>query len=160
MQNNKISVSMSAAEKKSVLDKVTALQTQLKPVLLFNLTAEDRKCMAKMGDRMAAFTGKSLTYAGQNPTLIPSFMSLDEANKDLALTMDLNEIHKKLSTLLLAIEDTMMVAGAEAYESGLIFYNAVKGASRSNIPGTKAIQEDLAAHFPRSKFSKKSETTD
>ncbi|NCI48485.1 hypothetical protein GWC95_01030 [Sediminibacterium roseum] len=160
MQNNKISVSISAADKQAVLKNVAALQNQLKSVLIFNLTAEDRKGMAKMGERMATFTSKSLTYAGQNQSLIPAFMSLDKANKDFALAMDLAEIHKKLSTLLTALEDTMMIAGAEAHESGLIFYNAVKGASRSSIPGTKAIQEDLAAHFPRSKFTKNPKTTD
>lgn len=154
MQNNKISVSISAADKKSVLDKITALQTQLKPVLLFNLSPSDRMSLVKMGDKTLTFVDKALTYAAQNPATSPSYLDLAEANKDFALANDLAEIHKKLSTLLVAIEDNLMLAGSEAYESALVYYNAVKGARRSNVPGVENIHADLANHFPRKRSTK------
>ncbi|MDE3145070.1 MAG: hypothetical protein KGL19_13010, partial [Bacteroidota bacterium] len=58
-------------------------------------------------------------------------------------------IYQQLNTLSRAIEDTMMVAGAEAYDASLIFYNSVKAAERSNIGGSHAIYMDLKEQFPR-----------
>lgn len=152
MQNNKVSAAITANDKQAVLQNVDALQAQLRPLLMFNLSPADRMGMVKMGDKTLSFVGKALTYAGQNPALVPSFLNLEEAGKDFALALDLTEIHSKLSTLLTAVEDTMMVAGSEAYESALIYYNSVKGASRSNIAGTEAIHSDLSAHFPRKRM--------
>ena len=42
-----------------------------------------------------------------------------------------------------------MMAGAEAYDAALIFHASVKGASRTNTPGSEAIYEDLVQRFPR-----------
>jgi hypothetical protein len=44
-----------------------------------------------------------------------------------------------------------MVAGSEAYQSSLIFYNAVKAATAQDVPGAKEIYADLKARFPKVK---------
>lgn len=149
MQNNKISAAISAADKQTVLQQLDELQNILKPALPFNLTPTDRMAMVKMGDRALVFVDKALTYGTQNPPTVPSFLDLDEAKKDFALATDLAAIHKKIATLLTAVEDNLMIAGSEAYEAALVYYNAVKGARRSNLPGTESIHSDLSDHFPR-----------
>ncbi len=103
--------------------------------------------MAKMGDRTMAFVGKALDYAAQNPDLVPAYISLDEAVKDYRLYSQLNEIARQLATLCTALDDTITVSGSEAYDAALQFYGAVKGASRSNTAGSRAIFEDLSAQF-------------
>jgi hypothetical protein len=40
-----------------------------------------------------------------------------------------------------------MVAGSEAYDAALIFYNSMKGASRVNVPGSQAVYNDLQQRF-------------
>jgi hypothetical protein len=72
-----------------------------------------------------------------------------EARKDYALSRALTSIEQEVSTLLRSIEDANMIAGSEAYDAALVFYNAVKGASKGNIPGSQAIYDDLSQRFPR-----------
>jgi hypothetical protein len=47
------------------------------------------------------------------------------------------------------LSDTAMVAGSETYEASLAFYNNVKAAAAQDIPGAKAIHEDLKKRYPR-----------
>ena len=89
----------------------------------------------------------SLEYAENNPALVPVYLDIAEAKKDFALSQDLNNILKQVSTLQRAIEDTTMVAGSEAYNAALVFYNSVKGASRVNVPGSEAVYNDLQQRF-------------
>jgi hypothetical protein len=88
-----------------------------------------------------------LEYGETNPTLVPCYLDIPEAKKDFALSQDLNSVLKQVSTLQRAIEDTMMVAGSEAYNAALVFYNSVKGASRVNVPGSEAVYNDLRQRF-------------
>jgi hypothetical protein len=96
-----------------------------------------------------AFVDNALTYAEQNPTLVPNFVDVAEARKDYILARDLNSIYQQMVTVLRSIEDTMMIAGSEAYDASLIFYSAVKGATKSNAPGAQAIYTDLKQRFPK-----------
>jgi hypothetical protein len=41
-----------------------------------------------------------------------------------------------------------MTSGSEAYQAALIFYNSVKMATRQDIPGAKAVYEELRKRFP------------
>ena len=41
----------------------------------------------------------------------------------------------------------MMMAGSEAYNAALVFYNSAKGASRVNVPGSEAVYSDLQQRF-------------
>ena len=43
----------------------------------------------------------------------------------------------------------MTLSGSEAYVASLAFYNSVKQAAKINIPGAKAISEDLKLRFTR-----------
>ena len=65
----------------------------------------------------------------------------------MLFSQDLNAILKQVSTLQRAIEDTVMVAGSEAYNAALVFYSSVKGASRVNVPGSEAVYNDLQQRF-------------
>ena len=146
-QENKISTSIPAETLADILAKVNALNASLANYLLFNLTPSDRLEISKMGDKTIAFVQKSLEYAQMNPTLVPVYLDVPEAKKDLALVQDLNTVLKQISTLQRAIEDTAMVAGSEAYNAALVFYNSVKGASRINVPGSEAVYNDLQQRF-------------
>lgn len=49
------------------------------------------------------------------------------------------------------LDDTSMQAGAESYVNALAYYNAVKQAAKMNIPGAKAIFEDLSKRFAKAR---------
>ncbi len=155
-QENLISTTMPADVLADIISKLNALNALMTNYLLFNLTPTDRLELSKMGDKTIAFVNKALEYAESNPTLVPAYLDIAEAKKDYALSQDLNTILKHVSTLQRAIEDTTMVAGSEAYNAALVFYNSVKGASRVNVPGSEAVYNDLQQRFAVK--SKKPET--
>lgn len=146
-QENLISTAIPAETLAAINTNINAIQASLVNTLLFNLTAEERKAMRIMGDKSIAFVQKALEYADNNQTLVPSYLDLSEAKKDFALARDLYGILQQINTLQRAVEDTMMVAGSEAYDAALIFYNSVKGASRVNVPGSEAVYNDLQQRF-------------
>lgn len=146
--NNRISAEITAKQSAAIAAAFEQLKTALAPVLIINLTAEERKTMLIMGDKTLAFVNKTLEYASQNPSLVPNYVDLTEAKKDNKLATDIYGIFQQLSTLLRAMEDTGMVAGSEAYEAALVIYHSIKGASRSNVPGTQTIYDDLKQRFP------------
>ena len=146
-QENLISTTIPAETLAAINTNLAEINTALANTLLFNLTADERKSMRVMGDKSIAFVQKALEYADNNPALMPPYLDLIEAKKDLTLSHDLYGILQQLNTLQRAVEDTMMVAGSEAYDAALIFYNSVKGASRVNVPGSEAVYNDLQQRF-------------
>jgi hypothetical protein len=50
-----------------------------------------------------------------------------------------------------AVEGMIMAAGSEAYHAVLAFYHNVQAAAKDDVPGAKAIVEDLKTRFPGGK---------
>jgi len=148
-QQNLVSAALTTANKQAVLQHLAQARQLLMPVLLLSLTPDERRGLAKMGDKTVAFVEKALDYAVKNPALVPPYLDVTEAAKDFALVAQLRELQRELTTLSQSVDDTLMVAGAEAYDAALIFHASVKGASRVNSPGSSAIYEDLVQRFPR-----------
>jgi hypothetical protein len=148
-QQNQISAQISPADKATVMLHLAAIKKLLDPVFIFSLKPEERREFSKMGDKSIAFVEKALDYAVKNTPLVPTYLNVDEAQKDYALAKDLHEVARELQTISQAVDDTIIMAGAEAYQAALIFHASVKGASRSNAPGSEAIYKDLVTRFPR-----------
>jgi len=146
--SNRVSLEISAAESAAISAAIEQLKTALKPLLIVNLTAEERRFSLKMGDKTLAFVGKTLSYASHTPEILPNYVDLDEAKIDYKLSSEIHEISQQLSTLQAGLEDTEMVVGGEAYEAALVIYHSVKGAGRFNVPGVQAIYDDLKQRFP------------
>lgn len=146
-QENLISTTIPAETLAAINTSLATINTALANILLFNLIADERKAMRVMGDKSIAFVQKALEYAENNPALLPPYLDLAEAKKDFVLAHDLYGIQQQINILQRAVEDTMMVAGSEAYDTALIFYNSVKGASRVNVPGSEAVYNDLQQRF-------------
>ena len=131
----------------------TAIQTAVQTItaklpFAISLTNEERQASLKLGDKSGVFMQKSLDYAKTNPVLVPSYLDLTEASKDFALFTDLTNVLEWLKPLVQKIEDTQMEAGAEAFSQILLFYNNARMAAEKDIPGARAIYEDLQNRFP------------
>jgi hypothetical protein len=50
-----------------------------------------------------------------------------------------------------AVQDTILAAGSEAYHASLAFYHNVQAAAKDDIPGARAIFENLKTRFPGGK---------
>lgn len=142
----KISGSIGPDTKQTILDEIESIESKL--TFLINLKADDRHNLAKMGDKTLAFVTKSLEYSKQNPSIVPPFLDVTKFDSEVKIVNDLSSIMKPLRQLLEKLDDTAMLAGSEAYASALVFYNAVKSASKADVPGMKNIYEDLQIRFP------------
>jgi GrpB-like predicted nucleotidyltransferase (UPF0157 family) len=131
----------------------------LAPYLL-SLTPEERQGLPKMGNKTLSFVEKAQDYAHRYPELCPSYLNLVAFDVDMADATGLRTLHISAKQLSDNIDDTMMVAGSEAYQESLMFYNAVKFAAAQNIPGAKEVYNDLKARFPRVKRKNEEEYSD
>jgi hypothetical protein len=143
---NRISITISEEALANITKAITDIGKNL-PVLI-NLSAEVRQAIPKMGDKSVAFVNKNLEYAKQNPKVVPSFLDLIEFEKDALAVDNLKRVLIPLQQLVEKLEDTILLAGSEAYTAALIFYYAVKGAAKAGEPGMKTVYEDLQSRFP------------
>jgi hypothetical protein len=115
---------------------------------LFTLTNDQRHALPKMGDKTLAFVTKSIEYAKQNPDIVPKYLDMAEFDKDVKAVTRLFEVAAPLHKLLEELDDTMLMAGSEAYIASLAFYSALKTAIKSGQTGLKNIYDDLSTRFP------------
>jgi len=143
---NRVSIVFPAEVKAAVLQKLTEVDDLLKPYLIA-LQPTERKALPKMGDGSAPFVGKALGYAKTAPQFAPAYLNVSELEIDYNAVLDLTEFQHFSSKLNMMLSDTMVLSGSEAYVASLSYYNSVKNAAKMNVPGARAIYEDLKKRF-------------
>ncbi|MDR0371345.1 MAG: hypothetical protein LBH80_05780 [Prevotellaceae bacterium] len=144
--DNKHSKSVPADVVAQILDLVKQASDLLLPYVT-PLTPDQRKKLPKMGDKTFSFVEKSHEFAVQNPNLRPPFLDMAAFDADFADTHHLLVLNNATLQLHELTDDTAMVAGSESYQTSLVFYNSVKMAVRQDIPGAKAVYEELRKRF-------------
>lgn len=129
-------------------DLANQLATLLTPYLEA-LTPKERKGILKMGDKTIAFVDKALDYAQNNPQFGPAYMDIKGLSDDVDAVSGLTEIEQPVKSLAMQLDDTIMVAGSEAYTAALSYYSSVKLAAKRDMPGAKPIADDLKVRFER-----------
>jgi len=146
---NKINFTIPDEVITEVTQKLNEVETALKPYLIA-LTPEERRTIPKMSDKTVPFVEKTLDYSQSDPQFAPPFMDKDGLAADMKAVDQLMPIFRVINQLNDGLDDTLMEAGGESYVNALSYYNAVKMASKMNIPGAKAIYEDLSKRFTHS----------
>jgi hypothetical protein len=147
------------------VDVLTQVQTKINEILsllfqyLFSLTPEERHDILKMGDKTLSFVIKANEYAHHYPQLCPSYLDMTVFDTDIADATGLRVLNISAKQLSDNINDTIMIAGSEAFQLALIFYNAVKAAAAQDIPGAKEVYNDLRSRFPRGKHKSDDKTS-
>lgn len=114
-----------------------------------SLTPKQRQGLAKMSDGTEAFVMKSLEFMASDPQFNPPYIDVAELRKDLDAYFQFKPLDTGAKQLADQFSDTVMMAGSEAYTTSLAYYNAVKMAARMNVPGAKAIYDELRKRFER-----------
>jgi hypothetical protein len=153
-KENLVSLSISEGELAEIRKAIEVLQKNLLPYLL-ELTISEKESLAKMGDKTVAFVTKATEHAEAQPKLVPAFIDIAELRKDLEAIEILRPLFNSLNQLSKGLDDTMTVAGSEAYSAALAFYQSVKVGAKLNVSGAQEIYNDLQVRFP-SKTRKKS----
>ena len=112
-----------------------------------SLTPAQRQAKAKMSDGTEAFVMKSLDFMASDPQFNPPYIDVAELKKDVDAYFQLKPFDTLAKQLSDEFSDTVMMAGSEAYTTSLAYYNAVKMGARMNVPGAKAIYEELRKRF-------------
>jgi hypothetical protein len=130
--------------------KIQEILTLLSPYLLA-LTSTERQGIPKMGEKTISFVEKAYDFAKQNPNLVPPYLEMAAFEVDFGDAHGLWTLHNAVVQLEEGIGDTEMVARSEAYQAALVFYKSVKMAVAQDIPGAKAVYEELKNRFPGGK---------
>ncbi|MDR0537458.1 MAG: hypothetical protein LBH04_05380 [Tannerellaceae bacterium] len=130
------------------------LQTKLKEVYALltpyavPLTPAERHDLLKMGTKTLEFVEKAHEFALQNPSLRPPYLDMTAFDADFVDAHGLWSIQSLSEQVNELLSDTAMAAGSDAYHESLLFYSSVKVAALQDVPGAKAIYEELNKCMP------------
>lgn len=153
MNENRISISLSQADVDAINAAIATLATKLQPILIA-LEGEDKKNLAKLGEKSVSFVEKSLQYAELNPEFLPAFVNAAELKKDYTAFNTLNGFLRPLQQMTRNLDDTATLCGSEAMLACLAYYNSVRQAMKMNVPNASAIYDDLSQRFEAQKARK------
>ena len=108
----------------------------------------ERTSLQSLGPARFSFVNESLIGAKANPTVVPSFISVTEWDKDFAYWKALDDVRVTVAKLLGKIEDTQRSVGAEAFRQARKFYDALALAVE-DVPGVKKLYDDLGVLFEK-----------
>ena len=130
MADNRISASLSQADRQAVLDAINTIRTKLP--FLIDLSPEERKALPKIGDTGRGFVAQALEVAEQNPDILPRSFDVAEMRKDVELLSALSPVLAALSQLNELVDDTVMAVGSEAYAAALLIYQFARAAGKGS----------------------------
>jgi hypothetical protein len=149
MPVNRISITITDAQKTSVKDAVTEV-ANLTQNWHVPISKEELKPLPKIADGSIPFVEKVAQYAVSNPEFLPPFGDVPEFKKDFKGFMDLREIVRPLRQVVDNLENSMMVCGSEAWEFARAYYKSVQYHAKMGVPGAQAIYDDLRQRFEKS----------
>ena len=145
MPDNRISATLSQADRQAVLDAINTIRTKLP--FLVDLSPEQRRSLPKMGDKSRAFVAKALAVAQQNSDFLPRSFSVEEFERDVALAEALWPIIVAVTQLHEQLNDTYTEVGSEALTSGLVVYQY--GRSSGEGASLEGLLDDMGQRFAR-----------
>lgn len=113
---------------------------------LVNLTNEERRKMRKTGSKREGYVKDIYDTSKANSGALPADFKLDEWTKDEVLIKQAIEIREYLSSFLEAVDDTILLLGAERIHHADIAYGHLKQSAKSNTSITKDL-ERIARQF-------------
>jgi hypothetical protein len=144
---NFVSTSITNKDLEEIKSAIAVLKSKLSPHLK-SISSEDRLQVPRMGEKSVTFVQKACEHCEANPDLAPSFLDLGEMKDDIAAFEQIRMLYAPISQLANSLNDTMLLSGNDAYTCALVFYHAVKNASKGNVQGAETIYNDLSSCFP------------
>jgi hypothetical protein len=155
MDQNLVDAELTPAE---IAEIDAALETiKSKTLFTVSLSTEERVSLLKMGDSFRQFTEKAVNAITEHPEIMPGTFNSAEFKKDFSLMKSLEPISQKLTTMLQAINDTILAAGSDSLTEALEVYSEVK-AHTEKIPGMNTVYMEMKSYFPRKKRTSKEDS--
>jgi hypothetical protein len=148
--SNRVDAVISPTAVTSIMTALAGIRTNL--AMLQTLTDAERLTLAKMGDKTQAFVKQALDTATRHPEILPGAFSLEDFQTDVALIDSLRPIWGEVRELFNALDDTMLLAGSEAFAAALEVYQYAKVNDKDGEL-TDALK-DMGQRFSRKPYKK------
>lgn len=145
LNNSRINVTMTAAQITAVKTALQTIQTNMP--FLTGLTIEERIAIPKINVSNKAFVEDAINAGVNNASMLPGYITIPPMQTDLQLFHQLDELLVLCRQVTEKLEDTQMLAGSEAYISGLTLYRLFGTAAEAGVPGADAIHASLKQRF-------------
>lgn len=116
--------------------------------ILPELSADEVRSLAKMGDKSEPFCRQALMVLAQNPQVIPPSFDLPEAQNDLAMLDALRPRFHRLHTLAGKADGGETALGSDVLSACLEGYAFLKVSGKG--AGLEALRQSMSARFNRS----------
>jgi hypothetical protein len=137
------------------LTLIAIAQMREKLPFLQDITAEDRRTMAGMGNSNRAFAGKVLEVVSQNNDFLPRSFNVEQLRADLVTFDRLSSLAMSMTQLCNLMDATAIAIGTQAYEQSLVAYRHAKASGcGASLDGMMA---EMGQRFAK-KTKKKDET--
>ena len=147
MQKNVISAEVPGDVIREATEAINKVAELIRPFVT-GLSDKERRTILKMSDKSQAFGTKVGQYCESHPEFAPAFLSIPELQKDLGLIKALRPVLNGVSVVCRDLEDTVMLAGSEAFDASLYYYNSVKFAAEKGNVNANTIYADLSKRYP------------
>jgi len=143
---DRMSLALPAEDMQAVLAAHQVVAEKLDQHLV-KLTPDQRQALPKMGPRTSDFVARAMSYVRAMPEYLPGFVDIDAFQRDLDAIVTLGELQHQIGATSAKIDDSLMLAGSEAYAAALSIYDALKSAARRGSPQAQAAAADLAGRL-------------
>ncbi|PZF74980.1 hypothetical protein [Taibaiella soli] len=144
---DKITTPIPGAVIDQAIQKINELKALLAPYT-HTLTAAERQSILKMSNKSYTFVGKVVDYCFKNPEFKPGYLDEAALKMDFDTADGLRPVLEQCNQLAVNIDDTVMLAGNEAFTNALVYYSAVRTAAKNGETHAKVVFEDLSERFP------------
>jgi hypothetical protein len=128
--SNLISTSISDKEIDEILEAIERINNLLPN--LVTLTNEEKASLPKVGFSNIDFVNEVLDMAEKNPDQVPESINIPEIRKDIKLIESISRILRPLKQLEKKLEDSVLLAGSEAYIPSLAIFNYLSMGRRTS----------------------------
>lgn len=145
MPQNLVSLTLTDNQLESVDQSLGNIEVQLNGLVALN--SEQRRSLARMGEKSESFCRRTLSLLEQNPQVVPPSVALAEALADLAALDRLRPRLQRLKRLFERAMDTEIALGSDVMSAALQGYTLLKVAGRNQ--GLEALRKELGTRFTR-----------
>ena len=111
------------------------------------LSARERMTNPALGSKGTQFVQRAVESMRQNPSLLPAFVELSSVESSYAMYNNMLGVVESIQQVERLASDAMHIAGNDARNQSLEFYNSVQRGAKANVPGAQSVFENLKTRF-------------
>jgi hypothetical protein len=135
-----------------------ATLTDVFPGVLVDIGPDLRQSLTKYGPGSESFILRAMVLMRAMPQYKPGYVDIDAFQRDLDALALLGPMRDQLRKCLDLVDDSMMLAGADAYTVARAFYKALRAAAGSGSLDAQVAADDLGSRLPARALSKRTPT--